>query len=115
MKCCDITSGMLKTPVGFQRTTRVSDGAGGFSEEWVAIPGAPTRAHIKAMSGSERFASARVEATATHKVTVRYFPGLLESDAVFWNGKRANIRFINNLEERNKFLVLDVQTGVAGE
>jgi SPP1 family predicted phage head-tail adaptor len=115
MKCCQIHAGMLRTPVQFQRAARTSDGAGGATQSWAALAGSPTRAHIKSMSGSERFASARVEAQATHRITVRYFAGLTEADAVVFGGKRANIRFINNLEQRNRWLVLDVQTGVVGE
>jgi SPP1 family predicted phage head-tail adaptor len=114
VKCCsDITAGMLSTPVQFQRMSRVSDGAGGFSQAWLPLAGTPTRAHVKSMSGSERYASARIEATATHRVTVRYFAGLTEADSVVFAGKRSNIRFINNLEQRDRWLVLDVQTGVA--
>lgn len=112
--CCKYNAGMLRTVVEFQRLVRTSDNAGGFTQTWQAISGAPTRAHVQSMSGAERFASARVEATATHKVTVRYFAGLTEADAVVWNDKRANIRFINNVEDRDLWLVLDVQTGVVG-
>jgi len=114
MKCCEYSAGMLRTPVQFQRLARVSDGAGGFTQTWQAIAGAPTRAQVKSMSGNERFASARVEATATHKVTIRHFAGLTEADAVVFDGKRANIRFINNVEQRDRWMVLDVQTGVVG-
>jgi SPP1 family predicted phage head-tail adaptor len=114
MKCCEYSAGMLRTPVQFQRLVRTADGAGGFAQSWQAIKGAPTRAHVKSMSGNERFASARVEATATHKVTIRFFVGLTEADAVVFDGRRANIRFINNVEQRNRWLVLDVQTGVPG-
>ena len=113
MKCCDITAGMLTTPIQFERMSRVADGAGGFSQAWLPLSGAPTRAHVKSMSGSERFASARIEATATHRVTVRYFAGLTEADTVVIRGKRANIRFVNNLQEKDRWLVIDVQTGVA--
>jgi SPP1 family predicted phage head-tail adaptor len=114
MKCGDYNAGMLRTIVQFQRLARTSDGAGGFTQTWANLAGAPTRAHVKSMSGGERFASARVEATATHKVTVRYFAGLTEADVVVFNGLRANIRYIDNLEQRNRWLVLDVQTGVPG-
>jgi SPP1 family predicted phage head-tail adaptor len=112
--CCKYNAGMLRTVVQFQRLVRTSDGAGGFTQTWQAIPNAPTRAMVQSMSGTERFASARVEATATHKVTIRYFAGLTEADAVMIRGKRANIRFINNIEERDLWMVLDVQTGVVG-
>ena len=114
MKCCsDINAGMLRTIVQFQRLTRVPDGAGGATQTWANLAGAPTRAHVKSLSGSERFASARVEATATHRITVRYFAGLTEADRVVFGGRASNIRFINDLEQRNRWLVLDVQTGVA--
>lgn len=114
MKCCsDINAGMLRTIVQFQRKNKTSDGAGGFTQVWDNLAGAPTRAHVKSLSGSERFASARVEASATHRVTVRYFEGLTEADRVMFGGRPANIRFINNLEQRNRWLVLGVQTGVA--
>jgi hypothetical protein len=43
---------------------------------------------------------------------VRYFAGLRESDAVTINGARHNIRFINNVEQSNRWLVLDVDGGV---
>lgn len=112
MKCCDITSGMLRTPVTFQRLTRTSDGAGGATQSWAAIAGAPTRGHVKSMSGSERFASARVEATATHRVTVRYFAGLTEADRVVFGGRLYSIKFINNIEQRNRWLIIDVMSGV---
>lgn len=112
--CCKYNAGMLRHVVEFQRLVRTPDGAGGFTQTWQKISGAPTRAMIQSMSGSERFASARVEANATHKVTIRYFAGLTEADAVMIRGKRANIRFINNVEERDLWMVLDVQTGVVG-
>jgi SPP1 family predicted phage head-tail adaptor len=114
MKCGEYSAGMLRTPVQFQRLVRETDGAGGFTQTWRNIQGAPTRAHVKSMSGNERFASARVEATATHKVTIRHFAGLTEADAVVFGGRRANIRFINNVEQRDRWMVLDVQTGVVG-
>lgn len=115
MKCCDINAGMLRTPIEFQRIARVSDNAGGFTQSWGALSGAPTRGHVKALSGNERYQSARVEAHASLRVTVRYFAGLTEADAILVDGRRCNIRFINNVEQRNKWLVLDVERGVTGE
>lgn len=115
MRCCDINAGMLRTIVQFQRVQRVSDGAGGAGETWGNLAGAPTRAHVKSLSGGERFASARVEAQATHRVTVRYFEGLRESDRIVFAGRPANIRFIDNVEQRDRWLVITVETGVASK
>lgn len=113
MKCCDITAGMLRTVCQFQRRTQVSDGNGGFRETWANLSGAPTRCHLKAMSGSERYAAERTEARANYRLTCRYFAGLLEADRVVILGRAYNIRFINNLEMRNRWYVLDVEMGAA--
>lgn len=113
MKCCDINSGMLRTNVEFQRATKSSDGAGGYTETWAAIADAPTKAHVKSLSGMERFMSDRIEAHNGKRVTVRYFSGLLEADRVEIGGRAHNIRHIDNVEERSRWLVLKVDGGVA--
>jgi SPP1 family predicted phage head-tail adaptor len=104
---------MLKEPVEFQRATKVSDGSGGYTETWAAISGAPTRAIVKAVSGSERFASDRIEATTRYRIVVRYFDGLLESDRVEIRSRVYNIRFINNVEFADRWLEIDLDGGVA--
>jgi len=113
MKCCDVNSGMLREPVTFQRMTRTTDGAGGQTQTWATIAGAPTRAYVKAASGSERFAHDRVEAIVKLKLTTRYTSTLRESDRVLIRGKAHNIRFLNNLEFRNQWLEIGVDGGVA--
>ena len=113
MKCCDMKSGMLKEPVAFQRLTRTTDGAGGFTEAWAAIADTPTRAHIKAMSGGERWHSDRVEASSTHKIVVRYNDVLTTVDRVVIRGLAYNIRFIDNVEFADKWLNITAEVGVA--
>ncbi len=118
MKCCDMNAGMLREPVTFQRATKVSDGAGGYSEAWAAISGASTQAHVKALSGGalsggERYASGRIESITKWRLSVRYFSGLLESDRVVVRSRNYNIRFINNLEFQDRWLVIDLDGGVA--
>lgn len=113
MKCCDIHGGMLRTPVTFERRTNTPDGSGGYTQSWAAVSGAPTIAFVKPVSGSERMHSQRLDATVTLKVTVRFFDGLLESDRVVIRGKNHNIRFIDNLEFMDKWLVISVDGGVA--
>jgi len=113
MKCCDYTAGMLREPVTFQRRTLASDGAGGFSETWAAIPGAPTRAFARTPGGSERYAHDRLEGIARVKLTVRYFAALTEGDAVILRGIRHNIRFINNVQFQDLWLEIDAERGVA--
>jgi len=112
-KCDKYNAGMLKEAVVFQRAAKVSDGAGGFTEAWADIAGAPTRASVKALSGGERYASERIEATSKWRIVVRYSPGILESDRVRIRNRAYNIRFINNLDLADRWLEIDLDGGVA--
>lgn len=113
MKCCDLNSGKLKEPVTFQRKTLTSDGAGGMTQTWATVNNSPTRAYVLPVSGSERYASDRVEATVRLRLVVRYTNTLLESDRVQIRNRIHNIRFIDNIEFANKWLQIDVDGGVA--
>jgi SPP1 family predicted phage head-tail adaptor len=104
---------MMREPVQFQRLTRTSDGAGGYTEAWAAVSGAPVRAMVKAMSGRERWSSQRIEASSTHRVVVRYFDGLREGDRVEIRGEVGNLRFVNNVGYADRWLEIDVEMGVA--
>jgi SPP1 family predicted phage head-tail adaptor len=68
---------------------------------------------VKAMSGGERWASQRTEATASHKIVVRWFDGLTEVDRVVIRGRAYNIRFIDNVEFQDKWLHITAEVGVA--
>lgn len=113
VKCCDMSAGMLKEPVTFERQGEVSDGAGGYTKSWAAVSGAPTRGHLKAMSGRERWASERTEAVSSYRLVVRYFSDLTEKDSVVIRSRRYNITFIDNLEFEDKWLRIDLGLGVA--
>jgi SPP1 family predicted phage head-tail adaptor len=65
------------------------------------------------VSGSERYASDRVEATIRLRLVVRYTTALRESDRVQIRNKLHNIRFIDNIEFANKWLQVDIDGGVA--
>jgi len=112
-KCDSLHAGMLKEPVTFERPTDTGDGRGGRTVTFAAIADSPTACHIKALSGGERWASGRTEATSSYRITVRYFSDIKESDTVTIRSRRHNIRFINNLEFKDKWLELDVDLGVA--
>jgi head-tail adaptor len=75
MRCCDYNAGMLKHAVEFQRLVRISNLKGGFSEAWVAIPGAPTLAFIRASSGSEQLRADRLGLVSRYRLVCRFFAG----------------------------------------
>lgn len=111
-KCCGkYNARQLREAVTFQRKTRTSDGAGGYTSGFATISGAPTRAMVKPLSGRERWASDRVEASANYRVVTRYYDGLVEGDTVLIRGRPANIHFIANLDMMDEWLEIDVQLG----
>lgn len=116
VNCCNppkYTPRQLNEPVAFQRKTRTADGAGGFTEAWATISGAPTFCMVKPMSGGERYASQRVEATATHRIVTRYFSGLKETDRAVIRGREYQLRFIGNVDFADRWLEITAEVGVA--
>lgn len=113
MTCCKYSAGMLREPVTFQRKARTADGAGGFTEAWAAIAGAPTRCMVKPMSGGERWASQRLEATATHKLVTRYSADLNAGDRAVIRGRAYNLRLVSNVDFADRWLEITADVGVA--
>lgn len=113
MKCCDMTSGMLGTPITVQRSTKTSDGAGGFTETWASLAGAPSRAFVRTVSGREVFANDRTEARPSLRIVTRYNASIIEADRIVIRGKAYNITALNNMEFQDKWLEIDLSGGVA--
>jgi SPP1 family predicted phage head-tail adaptor len=113
VKCCGGTMPALRKAVLFQRKTQVANGTGGWTETWATLAGAPVRAAFEPMSGNEAFRNGRVEAGIKARVTVRYFAGLREADRILIDSRAHNIRYIRNVEARNRWLEIDVDGGVA--
>ena len=110
-KCCDINAGMLRTAIRVERTTRTSDGAGGYTDAWATLSGAPKRANVKFKSGNERQLAERIDAVAGYKVTMRYFNGLQERDRIVIKGRVHNIRAIDNVEMQDRWLIIHTELG----
>ncbi|HSH26646.1 MAG TPA: phage head closure protein [Wenzhouxiangella sp.] len=111
MQCCQITAGKLRHTITIEREQSVSDGAGGSYLTWATV--ATPRAYIKPMSGGERLQAMRLEATVTHRIFIRYRDDLLTSDRINFNGRLMQIRALINLEERDRWLEIYADEGVA--
>jgi SPP1 family predicted phage head-tail adaptor len=116
VNCCSTSkynARQLREAVTFQRVTNTADSYGARVQTWAAITGAPTRAMVRPMSGGERYASARTEATSTHKIVCRYFADLTEKDRVLIRGRAYNIRFIANVDFDDQWLEISAELGAA--
>ncbi len=110
MKCCDLNSGMLRHKVTLERETLTTDSIGGDSSSWSTLA-ADVFTMIKPVSGNERFQAMRLETNLTHTIFMRYRSDLTTKDRIDFNGRKFQIRFIKNVEERNKWLEIKAEEG----
>ena len=111
MKCCDVYAGKLRSAITIERLTLTPDVAGGNAQLWLVNKS--LKSFIKPMSGGEFLHSQRLEARLTHRVFIRYIADILNTDRVVFNGRNFQIRAIINIEERNKWIELHCEEGVA--
>jgi len=111
MKCCDITAGMLRTPVELQAISKTPDAAGNLSITWDTY--ATVRGHVRPISGTERVMAERIDAITRVRAVIRYNPAVKEGDRAIIDGRAHQIRAALNLEYRNKWLELHLEAGVA--
>jgi SPP1 family predicted phage head-tail adaptor len=111
VKCCDITAGMLRHHVVIERLTKTPDGLGGWVKSWGLV--AITRAYMRVTGGSEVNSQDRLNMVQRQRAYIRYRSDLLPNDRLVFDGKPFQIRVINDLEFRKKWLELDLESGVA--
>lgn len=102
---------MLWQSVTFQNATKTPDGGGGFSDSW--SDAATVQAGIAAVSGQERMASMRIEAISKWRLWCKSVAGITEESRVMIDGQAYNINFVNDVEKRGVWTVLDLSGGVA--
>lgn len=111
MKCCEITSGMLREPLTIQRQVSVSDGIGGQAIQWIDL--ATIRAQVVPLSGREIVQAMQLQASITHRIYMRYRADLTPADRIVMRGQPLQVRAIINVEMRNRWLELACDQGVA--
>lgn len=65
-----------------------------------------TQAAINTLSGREFFAAEQTQSEVTHKITIRYKPGIKPSMRVQFGARNFDIMYVQNFEERNVELTL---------
>lgn len=58
-------------------------------------------AEIETLTGRELYAAQRIAAEATHKVTLRYYPGIIPKQRVLFGTRIFDVNAVLNIEERN--------------
>jgi len=116
MKCCDMTSGMLKASITIERKSRASDGMGGVVDTWSTD--AVVRAHWKGLSGSERWQAMRVSPVNRFRAVIRFkgdaegAPYYTAEDRVSYRGRLFNIESVIDMDDAQTWLELSLTEGV---
>lgn len=92
----------LRHRLTLEETERVSDGAGGFTESWVAI--ATVSATIQPSGGGESLESGRLAGRVTHAVTLRYRAGVTPAMRFRMGTRVFHILAAFDVDERKSWL-----------
>ena len=84
MNCCDYKPGALRHTILIERETITSDGLGGGTKAWTTHK--TLKAKIQPLRGNERLQAMRLEATISHKITIRFVTDIKPSDRVNYQG-----------------------------
>ncbi len=104
-------TGELTERVTFRREVRTDDGMGGSRSGWQDI--ATRWALVRPMTGRERLAADKVEASANYLIVVRAPCDVREKDIVVWGESALNVRFVKRRGTRALFLEIEAEMGVA--
>lgn len=113
IKTADITAGEFRFLVTVQRPTNSADGSGGFDVVWNDV--ATFYAQITNEQGDERYGdgtTGRVRTFQRFAFSTWWRTDIAQTDRLSFQGTLYNIRALNNIELRNKFLVIVAESGV---
>lgn len=95
-----MNAGKLNRRVRLETSTRTSDALGGGPVVWNLFADGVAAAVVP-LTGRERIAAMQVSAALTHRVEIRYRPGLSEAMRVVYGGRVFNVTAVIDIEERH--------------
>lgn len=99
----------LRHRVTIQKPVITKDGSGGVVTSWENISGIhEVWAAIEPLTGQQYFAAKQVMSEVSHRVTMRYLPGVLPTMRLLFSGRYFSIVSVINPDEKNRYLVLMV-------
>ncbi len=101
------TAQELNTRIELKRLTTTRDEDGGVIEAWATF--AEVFAKFEPLLGREYFAAATITSDAQAKVTMRHMDGINVADRITARGQNWNIQSIQNIQNRNRELLIYVK------
>ncbi len=107
--------GEMRQRLILQKESRSEDGGGGAALSWTTV--ATVWASIEPVRAYEKVTGEKPVGSITHRITTRYEAAISpQPDAAMrfiWGSRTFNIRGVRNSSERNRFLLIDAEEGVA--
>lgn len=103
--------GRMRHLVKLQQGTSTTDAGGGRSEAFTTV--AEIYVDIRPVSGKEAYEQGKLKETLTTEITARYRAALDTSYRILFGTRTFNIKHVHNVDQRNKFVVLTCEEGVA--
>lgn len=95
----------LKHTVSIQQQSATQDSYGEPVDTWTDVL-TGIYAFVDPTGGNEFYAAQKINAEATYNVWLRYASGIKPSMRVVYGNKYFNIMYVQNIEERNKWIRL---------
>ena len=104
MKDKALIIGKIRHRITIEQVAESQDIDGSVLESWSEF--ATAQAAIEPISGREYFAAQSTQADVTHRIAVRYQPGITVKMRVVYGEREFDIISVINIEERNRELHL---------
>jgi SPP1 family predicted phage head-tail adaptor len=94
----------LRHRVQIQKYTETQDNQSGTVKTWTTLM--TVFAEVKSVTGYVTFNSQQIEEKITHTIRIRWQSGITSENWLLMNSRRFRIRNVQNLFEKNRFLIL---------
>lgn len=101
----------MRERVTIEQETATPDGYGGYANTWATV--ATVWAKVEPLSGREQIEADKLQGVVNTRVTIRYRSDVVPGMRLVWGSRNYNIRAVISEEERDRFLQLTCDVGVA--
>jgi len=103
--------GKMRYRVKVENATNTRDAGGGMSQNYTAVTF--IYANIKPVNANSSYRQGMVQEKVTHEVTMRYMKNIGTNSRISYGTRLFDIKGIVNVDERDRFLKLLCEEGVA--
>jgi len=101
----------MRFEIELQKPTNTRDAGGGITEAYTTLSN--LYANIETTRGNETLRQGQVQEKTTHIFTIRYRRDIGTNYRIRYDSDNYNIKYIKNLDNRNRYLELECERGVA--